>query len=308
MSVVSIKELPRSMVLELNRPAQLTRRWVLVLADNILESPLSETWLESSGFIIPRRVGNTSSYATHPSFPYYVLRKITYAEGYEGSPYHALVTGEYGPVTQDEMTSPTARSAHWEFSTAPGEVPAMYYYSGEGNGQQYPLVNSAYDYFAGLVTQESTIVARITQNFTTRPDNWISSQNFVNSDTYLGGVPHSWKVQSVSVQLASEDFNNQLVSFWRATAELHYRQSTHNYLLPDVGFNFLDGGQKRRCMVFDFQNAEWIPSPNPVGLNGSGSQTLGAPAILNRRVNPETNFTALFGTPPVNPPALQVGA
>jgi len=63
-----------------------------------------------------------------------------------------------------------------------------------------------------------------------------------------------------------------------------------------VGFNFIAGGEKRRAMVFDFQNGEWIASPNPVGLDGSGGQTLGAPAILTRRVNPRADFST-FGTP-----------
>jgi hypothetical protein len=50
-------------------------------------------------------------------------------------------------------------------------------------------------------------------------------------------------------------------------------------------------------MVFDFENSEWIASPNPVGLDGSGGQTGGAPAILNRRVCPAGNLTSTFGTP-----------
>jgi hypothetical protein len=56
-------------------------------------------------------------------------------------------------------------------------------------------------------------------------------------------------------------------------------------------------------MVFDFQNAEWVPSPNPIALNGSGMQNLtGNPAILTRRVNPRADFTTLFGTLPLPPP------
>jgi len=86
------------------------------------------------------------------------------------------------------------------------------------------------------------------------------------------------------------------VTYFATTATLAFRQSGHNLLIPDVGFNFIAGGEKRRAMVFDFQNGEWIASPNPVGLNGSGGQTLGAPAILTRRVNPRADFST-FGTP-----------
>jgi len=51
-------------------------------------------------------------------------------------------------------------------------------------------------------------------------------------------------------------------------------------------------------MVFDFQNSEWVATANPVGLDGNGGQTLGAPAILNRRICPEKDFSSLFGTAP----------
>jgi hypothetical protein len=50
-------------------------------------------------------------------------------------------------------------------------------------------------------------------------------------------------------------------------------------------------------MVFDFQNAEWVASPNPVGLDGFGGQTLGFPYINAFRVNPQANLEATFGTP-----------
>jgi hypothetical protein len=50
-------------------------------------------------------------------------------------------------------------------------------------------------------------------------------------------------------------------------------------------------------MVFDFENAEWIATSNPVGLDGNGAQTFGAPAILNRRVFPQSDLAALFGSP-----------
>jgi hypothetical protein len=57
-------------------------------------------------------------------------------------------------------------------------------------------------------------------------------------------------------------------------------------------------GQKRRVMTFDFENSEWIPSPVPMGLNGSGAQTFGAPSILTRRIYREIDFSTYFGTPP----------
>jgi hypothetical protein len=69
--------------------------------------------------------------------------------------------------------------------------------------------------------------------------------------------------------------------------------------LPDVGWNFIAGGQKRRAMVFDFENSEWVPSPNPIGLDGSGGPSpTGYPEILIRPVNPEANLSSIFGSTP----------
>lgn len=299
MAIVSSKELFRTSTFELGRVYELAREWVCVLSDNVIQNPVTELQ-------VIQHLGVDAG-APHPSLPRYKLRKIAITEGHGDSPYHIHVRAEYGVVLASELLSPELRAPEWEFDSEPGEVPAFTYYDGTGNGTLRPLTNSAFDYFQGLVTQESLIVARVTQNFLTMaagPNGWLLAQNCVNNATYLGLPPHAWKVAKVTVTPASEEFAGGVKRFWKCVAELHYRQSRHNYQLPDVGFNFLDGGQKQRCMVFDFQNDEWIPSPNPVGLNGSGVQTLGAPAILDRRLNPEVSFSSLFGSGPTDPPPL----
>jgi len=290
-SVVSFKELFRKGVFEVGKPRQLTREFVCVLSDDALTgTPITEPQIATA---IGVDIGST-----HPQYVSYRVRKLTINEGFDGSPYHVQVICEYGVILANELIHPTSRVPVWDFDSAPGEVPALSYYDGT---TLKPLTNSAYDYFPGLVTQESTVAAKVTQNFASFPNSWYSAQNTVNNGTYLGCPAHSIKVQKVAVAQSQEEFGGSIVSYWRATAELHYRQSGHNLQLPDIGFNFLDGGQKRRAMVFDFQNGEWIASANPVGLNGSGALTLGVPAILNRRVNPEANFAGIFGTPPTTP-------
>lgn len=296
MSFLSLKELPRKAVYELGKTRQLTREFVIVRSDDAIEAVAvtESAVLAAAGLDLK---------IPHSTYTAYKLRKLTYTEGHEGSPYHGHVSAEYGIVLDSELLSPTARSAQWSFSSAPGEVPALYYYSGSGNSTKYPLTNSAYDYFPGLVTQESVVAITVQKNFASLPDEWIQAQNHVNDATFLGCPAGAVKVEKVEVVTEREDFNGTVVAFWKATAELRYRQSGHAYQLPDVGYNFISDGDKRRCMVFDFQNDEWIPSPNPVGLNGSGAQTAGAPTILSRRVNPETNFATLFGAPPTTPVA-----
>lgn len=290
-SVVSHEELFRKAVYEVGKARQLTREFVCVLSDDALTStPITEPQIASA---LGVDLGST-----HPTYSGYRVRKITLTEGFEGSPYHVHLVAEYGVLLANELVSPTSRASVWEFDSAPGEVPALSYYDGT---TLKPLTNSAFDYFPGLVTQESTVVAKVTKNWASFPSSWYTAQNCVNDAVYLGCPEHSIKVQKISVAQAQEEFGGGIVAYWQATAELHYRQSGHNLQLPDIGFNFLAGGQKRRAMVFDFENGEWIASPNPVGLDGNGGLTLGVPEILNRRVNPEKNFQTLFGTPPTTP-------
>lgn len=295
MSIVGVKELPRKAVFEVGRPRQLTREWVCVLSDDSLSSPPTETDFASA---IPIELG-----AAHPTYANNRVRKVTLTEGYEGSPYHVLVTAEYGIILARELVTPVDRAALWEFESAPGEVPAFFYYDDTSGGAKRPLTNSAYDYFPGLVTEESTVVAKVTKNFASVPTSWVQSQNCVNGDSYLGCAANTWKVRKVTLTQTQEDFGGSPVAFWQATAELHYRESSHNLQLPDIGWNFIAGGQKRRCMVFDFENAEWVASPNPVALDGNGGQIVGGgwPVILNYRVSPQVSFSSTFGTAPSTP-------
>jgi hypothetical protein len=293
-SVVSVKELARKGVFEIGKSRTLTRELVCVLSDDALtSSPIDDNQLVAATGV---NIGTA-----HPFYTFNKCRKITITEGFEGSPYHVHILYEYGVILAYELQAPTDRPGVWEFDGAPGEVPALFYYAGNDNSTKYPLTNSAYDYFPGLVTQEALSVARVTYNFATFPTNWFAASQCVNDATYFGCPAHSVKLDKISVQQTQEEFNGGTVAYWKATAELHYRQSGHSLQLPDVGFNFILSNQKRRAMVFDFENAEWVASPGPVGLDGNGGMTLGAPAILVRRVNPVVNFTTLFGNPPTTP-------
>lgn len=296
MSFLSLKELPRKAVYEVGKTRQLTREFVIVRTDDaITASPVTESAVLSAASLDIKQI--------HPTYSDYKIRKLTYTEGHDGSPYHGHVLAEYGVILASELDAPTSRDYVWSFSAVPGDVPALYCYVGSGNGVKAPLINSAYDFFPGLVTQESLVTMRVSKNFSTLPSSWIAAQNHVNNATFLGCPAGSVRVDRVEVEADREDFDGTVESFWKATAELRYRQSGHAYQLPDIGFNFVSGGQKRRCMVFDFNNEEWIPSPGPVALDGDGGQSSGQPAILTRRVNPEINFSSLFGSGPTTPPS-----
>ena len=287
MSISSIRELPRTFEEEVGSPAVAVRRWVVVLSDDTLTTPTSEIT------ILTDTCGLEWG-TTHPIHTALRLRKFTLAEGYEGSPYHVLVEATYSILRPNEYTHPTSRAAEWTVESRAGEVAALSYYDGS---TLRPLTNSAYDYFPGLTAPESMIAFKVRQNFAAFPTGWVGSQNYVNSSSWYGLPTHTVKVDGVNVVQTVEQWNSAMVTYWASEATLLYRQSGHNLQLPDIGWNFISGGQKRRAMVFDFENSEWIASPNPVGLDGSGGQTGGAPSILNRRVCPEGNLTSTFGTP-----------
>lgn len=289
MPVVSAVELARSLDLELRGTPVAKRTWAVTLPDNTLQNnppTEDEIWTECG----------LSDWGTpHPSITALKLKKLSIAERYQDSPYHVQVVAEYGICTANDLLDPLSRTADWSFDGQPAQVPAFYYYDGQ---TQKPLTNSAYDFFEGLVTDESMIRATIQKNYATLPGSQIAAQNCVNDAQYLGLAQHSWKVAAVKAAFTREVYNNVEYSFWATNIELLYRQTGWNLRIPDVGWNFLDGGQKRRAMVFDFQNGEWVASANPVGLNASGNQTNGEPNLLNRRVNPEADFSNLFGNPP----------
>jgi len=138
----------------------------------------------------------------------------------------------------------------------------------------------------------------ITQNTASRPSGIINSFGFLNSDAFSGAAVNHCKHEGSKVEKVEELWGNVRYSYWRAESQVLFRPTGWNLQLPDVGFNFISGAQKRRAMVFDNENSEWVPSPNPLGLNGSGGLTGSFPNILERRVLPQTSFTGLFGAPP----------
>lgn len=180
-------------------------------------------------------------------------------------------------------------------------MPALYYFDGAGNdnGSLRPLTNSAFDYFEGLSVDEAQSQAVITGNRPTFPSALaVALTNTINFLPYLGGAAHTWKCAGIAATRESKLVGTLLVNYWAFTTTLIYRQTGWNLLLPDMGFNALVGGAKRRVMTFDFENSEWVASPVPMGLDGFGQQTFGAPAILTRRVYRQVDFNIYFGTPP----------
>lgn len=311
-TIVSSKELARTFEAELGGRPVARRRFAVNLSDNTLTNGGPPTPTAMTQHCLGAADANFFGLA-HPDSNLYRLRKISASERFEDDPYKAEVVLEYGILDPDTYLTPSQRPAQWSFEARPGEVAALWYYHGSGQNDRRALTNSAYDYFPGLTREEQTVNIKIKRNlFRLRPQSgvdvtpnvlgWVSKQGFINSTVYdsLGAGIHTLKVVGVDAVYTTEEWNGQQLSYYETTATLQFRESTHNLLLPDVGWNYLSGGQKRRAMVFDFENNEWVASANPIGLDGFGNQTLNAPYVLTRRVNPETDLEAVFGEAPVD--------
>ena len=289
MPIQSWRELARTTEGEIGTATKAVRTFVLTLADNTLENnPPTEQELITT-------LGLDNWGAAHPSLTFLGLRKVTTTERHSDSPYHVQVVAEYGLITANELLAPLFRSADWTFAAEPAQVPAFYYWDGT---TRRPLVNSANDYFEGLTTEEQVVRATIKKNYANFPASQMQATNKINSGDYFGCPAHSWKVAGVNATYTIESYNNVVYTYWATTCEILYRESKWNLRIPDIGWNYLSGGVKRRAMVFDFENGEWVASANPVALDGSGNQSSGFPFIHDFRVNSEANFSTLFGTPP----------
>ena len=234
--------------------------------------------------------------SSHPEYPFLVMTEAQVSEG-TPTPFHAEVTYRYELLEPDERDpNPLARPDIWSFSTSGAAVPALFYYDGS---TQKPLVNSAFDYFEGLTTDEAECRATIAGNRATFPlATAISVTNTVNSDSYLGASAHQWKCVGISGQQQSEVVNDVEINYWAVTIELAFRQTGWNLQLPDIGYHYLDGSDKKQATVLNDNNEE-VPSSSPVALNSDGSlKAAGSlPDILDRRVNPEVAFSSFFGSP-----------
>ena len=238
----------------------------------------------------------------HPEYGYLLCSQ---GDVNELDRFHVEATYSYSVPsvgTQDSDPNPLARADIWSFSTGGAAVPALAYFHGSGNGDVRALVNSAYDFFEGAMTEESELRCTISGNRAAFPVGVAAAvTNCVNLDAFLGAQQYQWKCQGISGQQQVEVVNGAELKYWAVSVELAFRQSGWRLMLPDVGWNYLQSGQKERAYVLDPEDKTTkLPSSNPVALNSNGSlKSSGtAPDILYRRVHREVSFQPLFGTPP----------
>lgn len=239
---------------------------------------------------------------SHPDADYTLAYNVS-VSNYGGSRWHYEVTWDYELPKlgrENSAVNPMSRPDIWTFSTGGAAIPALTYFHGSGNGDRRVLVNSANDFFEGAMTEESEVRCTIAGNRAAFPIGVARAiTNCVNSDAFLGADPYQWKCQGITGQLATEVVDEAEILYWQVTVELVYRASGWRLMLPNVGFNYLDGSVKKRGYVIDPDTGEKVPASNPVSLNTNGSIRDAAPDILFRRVHPEAAFQPYFGTPPL---------
>lgn len=289
MSVHSWRELPRTVTHLIGESPEFERRFVATLNT-------SDT---NAGTVISAVGAN--HYTSHPEFAAARCYDVAVNEAYQGNPYWVEVVARYkipAPQEQDINLLPWLRPDVWKFQTQGVAVPALYYYDGT---TQRPLTNSAGDFFEGVTVDEAQQKIIIQSNRLLFPSALAAAvTNCVNDGTYLGFAQDCVKVQGISGEQATEQVNGQEVRYWKITSELLARQTGWNLLLPDVGFNFIESGTRKRAYV-EGEEGESLPSANPVALNGSGAKKADGelPEILTRRVYKRITMRDYFGTPPV---------
>jgi hypothetical protein len=288
MSVNSWRELPRTGTHLIGASPEFERRFVLTLNDpNTPPQALVTATATQHG-------------SAHPDFPAAKCFDLEYNEAFEGNRYWTELVAKYqipDAASRDADLLPWLRPDVWKFQTQGVAVPALTYYDGE---TQKPLVNSAGDYFEGLTADEAQQKITIQSNRQNFPSALAAAvTNCVNSAPYLGFAEDCVKVQGISGEQAVEQINDQEIRYWKITSELLGRQTGWNLLLPDIGFNFIDGGVRKRAFV-EGPEGEDIPSSNPIPLDGNGGMKAAGelPEILDRRVYRRITMSQYFGTPP----------
>jgi len=248
---------------------------------------------------------------SHPDAPYCLAFNVSVGN-YNGSRWHYLVTWDYEVPQRSQSQldpNPLNRADIWKFSTTGMSVPALFYYYGSGNNDRRALTNSAGDFLEGATTDLSLLQASISGNRQSFDYNLAATvTNCVNESPYLGGAAYTWKCSGISGQPAVEVVNEQEIRYWQVEVSLEYNPTGWPLVLPNVGWNYVYGGQKKRVWVYfdpgDGGAYEQVAASNPQPLLANGSLDVASPGesnpplLLTRRVHKAINFQQYFGTPP----------
>lgn len=228
---------------------------------------------------------------------------------YDGNRWAHLVTWKYEvPKQANYDPNPLSRPDVWKWSTGGVQVPCLTYY--DATDTLRALVNTAGDFIEGLTEDEPTLTAHISGNRAVYDYNLAAAvHGSLNNAAYLGWPKWAWKVDGIRGEPAVEIVNEQEIRYFKVEVELTAKASGWVLQIPNVGYNFVSGGQKRRAWVwYDSgvagEELQRVPSSGPQPLDSSGNLVTASPGesnppmILSRRTKKQINFPQYFGTPP----------
>jgi hypothetical protein len=296
MPVIGYDELPRGQAQRrFGEPPTFERKWIVRVDDPATPETLVVNAVPVS-FLDP-----------HPEAPYCRAWQVS-RDYYESKRWAHLVTWRYEvPKQANYDPNPLARPDIWKWTTGGVQIPCLTYY--DGNDVVKALVNTAGDFFEGLTEEEPTLTAHVSGNRATYDYNLASTiHGALNNAPYLGWPKWAWRVDGIRGEPAVEVVNEQEIRYYKVEVEITAKASTWVMQLPNVGWNYVTNGQRRRVFVWydpgPGEAIQMVPASNPQPLDSSGNIVTALPGesnppmLLSRRTKRQINFVQYFGVPP----------
>lgn len=233
--------------------------------------------------------------SSHPENQYaYLIDSNVQQDG--DSPFHYRLTFTY-KSGEDLATIPWERPEQFSFSGSLASAPAFWHFPNSGdNSTKQIIVNSAGDPIGGLDRDEGEFTVTISKNL--RADgvapywNYADAQMYVgaiNSDTWSGGAPRTWKCMSISATRKIEQVGAEKFVYWEANTTIGYRNTGWDLQTWDVGFNQIIGGKRVKIM------AGSEPVSEPAALSFGVAKAPGQPPDMKTfRIYPMLPFNGKF--------------
>ena len=227
----------------------------------------------------------------------YLVESSTTQDG--ESPFHYKVTYSYRYLDETDKI-PWRRPYQFSFSGSLASAPCFWHYSNDANNTEKKIiVNTAFDPLSGLSRDEGEFNVTIQYN-QKPPFDYARAQQYVgaiNSDTWSGGIPSTWKIQSITATRKFEIIAGPNPSldapvktyFFDTTISVAYKGTGWGLQTWDVGFNEVVAGVKRKISVGN------DPASEPMALSNGVQKPPGQPPdMLTFRIYPKLPFVGTF--------------
>ena len=213
------------------------------------------------------------------------------------SPFHYKVTFSYKSA-EDLFDIPWNRPAQFSFSGGLTSAPAFWHYPfPNNNSTKEIIINSAGDAIGGLDRDEGEFTVSISLNLQP-PFNYVKAQTYVgaiNSDTWSGGAPKTWKCTSITGNRKIEEVAGEKYVYWEVNTTLAYRNTGWDLQTWDVGFNENYFGTRRPIRSSDGEHVS-----EPAALSNGLAKPPGVPPdLVTFRIYPMRTFTNTFPSLPL---------